>query len=207
VENGDDLPPALREKFLGVVVNEADRMTRIVRDLLVVSRLDNNRMDWKFSRFYPELILKNTYEAMLMDAKNHGQELNFYVENDLGMMMGDRERIEQVIVNIVSNAMKYTPDGGNIYILAGRENDILKVVVKDNGIGIPEKDIPRLFERFYRVDKARSREKGGTGLGLAIAREIVLAHGGDIGVESVLDRGTTVTLTLPCTLTGPITTH
>lgn len=204
VLESENLPPELMKKFLGVVVNEADRMTRIVKDLLVVSRLDNNKMDWKFSRFYPELILRSTYEAMIIDAKKHNHELNLFIENELGTMTGDKERIEQVIVNIVSNAMKYTPDGGHIRMLANRNKDIVKITVEDDGIGIPKKDIPRLFERFYRVDKARSRERGGTGLGLAIAQEIVLAHGGNIEIESDLDCGTKVTITLPCTLTEPV---
>ncbi|MBQ1375618.1 MAG: HAMP domain-containing protein [Clostridia bacterium] len=205
VLESDDIPPELRHKFLGIVVNEADRMARIVKDLLVVSRLDNNRMDWKFSRFYPELTLRGTYEAVLMDAKRHSHNVTLNIENELGTMTGDKERIEQVIVNILSNAMKYTPDGGRIEVTASRSDDVLTVTVEDNGIGIPKKDLPRLFERFYRVDKARSRERGGTGLGLAIAREIVSAHGGTINIESELDRGTKVTITLPCRLTAPVT--
>ena len=205
VLESDDIPPELRHKFLGIVVNEADRMARIVKDLLVVSRLDNNRMDWKFSRFYPEFTLRNVYDAVLMDAKKHSHEISLDIRNELGTMTGDKERIEQVIVNIVSNAMKYTPDGGRIEITAERKDDMITIIVEDNGIGIPKKDLPRLFERFYRVDKARSRERGGTGLGLAIAREIVSAHGGSIGIESELDRGTKVTINLPCKITAPVT--
>ena len=113
-------------------------------------------------------------------------------------MYGDRERIEQVVVNVLSNAIKYTPDGGSIRISAGASKDkTVFIKVSDSGIGIPEEDIPRLFERFYRVDKARSRERGGTGLGLAIAKEIVEYHHGSISVESHLDQGTTVTIIFP----------
>lgn len=107
------------------------------------------------------------------------------------------ERIEQVVVNIVSNSIKYTPNGGMIVMTASNIENGVRITVQDNGIGIPEEDLPRLFERFYRVDKARSRERGGTGLGLAIAREIVKLHGGKIEVESQFGKGTKMTVTLP----------
>ncbi len=205
VLESDDLPPTLRNRFLGVVVTEADRMTRLVKDLLIVSRLDNNRMDWNFTRFYPEIVLRSVYEAVLMDAKKHSHSVSLNVKDDLGTICADRDRIEQVIVNIVSNAMKYTPDGGKIDIEAQRENDMLHISVTDNGIGIPKEDLPRLFERFYRVDKARSRERGGTGLGLAIARDIISAHSGTITVDSDLGSGTRVDIIIPATLEGPVT--
>ena len=113
-------------------------------------------------------------------------------------MVGDRERIAQVMMNVVSNSIKYTPDGGEIRIRAGRETDGRRVwmEVSDNGIGIPEEDQGRIFERFYRVDKARSRESGGTGLGLAIAKEIVDRHKGVLGLTGHDGPGTTVRLTL-----------
>ena len=116
-------------------------------------------------------------------------------------MNGDRERLEQVVINILSNAVKYTPRGGHITLRGLRkdENDLM-IQVKDDGMGIPKEDIPRLFERFYRVDKARSRAKGGSGLGLAIAKEMVEAHNGTIYLDSTMDEGTTVTIMLPTTL-------
>ena len=116
-------------------------------------------------------------------------------------MNGDRERLEQVVINILSNAVKYTPRGGHITLTGIRRDDSHVVIrVKDDGMGIPKDDIPRLFERFYRVDKARSRAKGGSGLGLAIAKEMVEAHQGTIYLDSEIDAGTTVTIILPTTL-------
>lgn len=193
-----DLPPDLKQKFLGVVVYESDRMTRIVKDLLLLSRLDNNKMDWVFVTFPLKELLDNIYDSMLMDAQNYGHELRFSVPENLGSITGDRERLEQVIINILSNAIKYTPEKGRITLTAKREGGRISISVQDNGIGIPKEDIPRLFERFYRVDKARSRERGGTGLGLAIAQEIVSAHKGTIEVTSEVDHGTTMTILLPC---------
>lgn len=193
-----DLPEELRHKFLSVVMYETDRMTRLVKDLLVLSRLDNKKMDWVFITFPMKELLDNIYDSMLMDAQNCGHELQFLVSDDLGCITADRERIEQVIINIISNAIKYTPEKGFISLQAKRKGDQIIISVADNGIGIPKEDLPRLFERFYRVDKARSRERGGTGLGLAIAKEIVSAHHGTIEVESELDRGTTMTIILPC---------
>ena len=112
--------------------------------------------------------------------------------------MGDKERLEQVVVNIISNSIKYTPSGGRIFLFADQmDTKTVRIRVVDNGIGIPKEDLPRLFERFYRVDKARSREKGGTGLGLAIAKEMVKAHNGKIFLESEADKGTEVTILLP----------
>lgn len=118
-------------------------------------------------------------------------------EDDIPDVNGDRERIEQVVTNIVSNAVKYTPDGGKIEIHVGKSGKNVYVRVSDNGIGIPEKDLPRLFDRFYRVDKARSRESGGTGLGLSIAQEILKQHKGTIRIDSVYGEGTDVRITLP----------
>lgn len=116
--------------------------------------------------------------------------------------MIDRDQIDQLLDNLVSNAVKYTPDGGEVKLVAGLDasRSMLHVSVQDNGLGIPQKDLERIFERFYRVDKARSRNMGGTGLGLSIAREIVRTHGGDIWIESEWGSGTEITFSLPLTL-------
>jgi two-component system sensor histidine kinase VicK len=197
VSAGRDLPPELQEQFLGVIINEADRMTRIVQDLLTLSKFDYGKMEMNISRFPFSKAVQDVYEAVAIDARNHGHQLVYQAPDHLPEVNGDRERIEQVLMNIVSNAIKYTPDGGRIEITAGVTGHHVWARVQDNGIGIPEKDLPRLFERFYRVDKARSRESGGTGLGLSIAREILNQHKGDIDIQSVYGKGTTVTVTLP----------
>jgi two-component system, OmpR family, sensor histidine kinase VicK len=121
------------------------------------------------------------------------------VEPEVGRVKLDRDQIDQVLDNLVSNSIKYTGDGGRM-ILGARmspDKEFLEISVEDNGIGIPKKDLSRIFDRFYRVDKARSRNMGGTGLGLSIAREIVKAHGGTITLDSELNQGTKVTFTLP----------
>ena len=194
---GDELPPELHNNFMGVIVSEADRMTRIVQDLLTLSKIDNGKMEMNVSRFSFSKAVRSVYEAVALNAESHGHTLTFSCEENMPDVDGDRERIEQVIMNIVSNAIKYTPDGGKIAITAATSGRNVFVRISDNGIGIPEKDLPRLFERFYRVDKARSRESGGTGLGLSIAKEILNQHKGDIRIESVYGEGTDVTITLP----------
>lgn len=194
---GDELPLELRNNFLGVIVGEADRMTRIVQDLLTLSKFDYGKMEMHISRFSFSKAVSDVVDAVSIDAHNHGHTLTLNIKNPVPEVNGDRERIVQVLMNVVSNAIKYTPDGGRIEITAGASGFHVWARVCDNGIGIPEKDLPRLFERFYRVDKARSRESGGTGLGLSIAREILNQHKGDIRVESESGKGTDVTITLP----------
>ena len=198
ISAGDELPGELRGNFLGVIVSEADRMTRIVQDLLTLSKIDYGKMEMNISRFSFRKAVENVYEAAKLNAEqNHHHTLTLTEEDDVPEVNGDRERIEQVVTNIVSNAVKYTPDGGKIEIHVGKTGRNAYVRVSDNGIGIPEKDLPRLFDRFYRVDKARSRESGGTGLGLSIAQEILKQHRGSIRIDSVYGEGTDVRITLP----------
>ena len=192
-----DAPEEMKARFYGVILNETDRMTRIVKDLLTLSRLDSAKMDWKNELFSLKKSVENAYRAMEMEARRHGHKLTLSMDESLPSFFGDRERIEQVFINLLSNAVKYTAKDGRIDFSAEDYDDHIKITVKDNGIGIPEKDLPRLFERFYRVDKARSREMGGTGLGLAIAKEIVEHYGGEIRVESEYGHGTTVWIILP----------
>ena len=196
-----ELPLDTEKQFLGVISSESERMARIVTDLLTLSKLDYGRMELRMTRFSVSDLLKKVTNAMKLTAEDSGHMILIETEPDLPPMVGDRERIEQVVVNILSNAVKYTPSGGRIRLTAQRAGaNHVRVTVEDNGVGIPADDVPRLFERFYRVDKARSRAAGGTGLGLAIAKEIVEQHEGKIALTSEYGKGTTVTITLPTDL-------
>ncbi len=197
ISAGDDLPVEMRNNFLGVITGEADRMTRIVQDLLTLSKFDYGKMEMTITRFNPLDAIDQVAQATSMAASSHDHQVTLDLPETMAEVSGDRQRIEQVLMNVMSNAMKYTPDGGHLIVSAGEKGSFIWISVKDNGIGIPEKDLPRLFERFYRVDKARSRESGGTGLGLSIAKEILNQHKGDMTVTSVFGEGTTVTISLP----------
>lgn len=185
------------ERFLGVINDESDRMTRLVQDLLQLSRLDNQQMQWNMQPISLAMLVRDCVEKIQIEAKNKGQQLESFVIGEIPEISADHDRMEQVVLNIVSNAIKYTPEGGKITVYVGRLYSEVYIKVTDTGIGIPESDLPRIFERFYRVDKARSREMGGTGLGLAIAKEIVEAHGGNITINSVWGKGTEVIIKLP----------
>ncbi|WP_297716764.1 ATP-binding protein [Intestinimonas sp.] len=201
VDGAGDIPPAMEKNFLGVILNESDRMTHIVQDLLTLSRFDSGRSELKLERFSFSAAVRDIYNAVLMEAQRHGHALTLDIGPDIPEMVGDRDRVLQVMMNVVSNAIKYTPDGGQIAIAAGRNPLRVWMEVSDNGIGIPEADRPRIFERFYRVDKARSRESGGTGLGLSIAKEIVDRHEGILALVDRPGPGTTIRIELP--IEGP----
>ena len=173
-------------------------MTHIVQDLLTLSRLDSGRSEMNMVRFPFSAAIDSVLRSIELEARRHGHELT-HDYHDLPMIMGDRGRIEQVMLNVLSNAVKYTPDGGHIRVTAGSEGETVWMEVADDGIGIPEADRSRIFERFYRVDKARSRESGGTGLGLSIATEIVQRHHGSLTLVDRPGPGTTVRLELPIT--------
>ena len=201
LENIMDMPEETRLEFLQVIVNESDRMTNIVSDLLTLSRFDAGSYEFHFDTFSFEKSVRDVYNAMAMEAGRRGHVFRLNIRDGLPEIRGDRLRLEQVLLNMLSNAMKYTPDGGLVELSAMSLGDTVRASVKDNGIGIPEEDVLRVFERFYRVDKARSRESGGTGLGLSIAEEIILRHGGTMELQSQKDVGTEISITLP--LGGP----
>ncbi|NPC94760.1 cell wall metabolism sensor histidine kinase WalK [Bacillus sp. WMMC1349] len=185
-------------RFLNVAQNETERMIRLVNDLLQLSKFDSK--DYKFNkewihfiRFYSLII-----ERFEMTKQQHVDFISQLPNRDLYVEM-DPDKITQVLDNIISNALKYSPEGGHITfsVHVNEKEELLYISVKDEGVGIPRKDLERIFERFYRVDKARTRKLGGTGLGLAIAKEMVQAHGGDIWADSIEGRGTKITFTLP----------
>ena len=197
LQDAKNLPQSTEDEFLSVIVNESDRMTKIVQDLLMLSRFDAGSIEFSFERFSFEKSLRDIYNAMLLEAQRHNHKFTLDLKAPIPEIVGDRARIEQVLINMVSNAIKYTRDGGIVAITAGLKDDIVWVSVRDNGIGIPKTDVDKVFDRFYRVDKARSRESGGTGLGLSIAKEIVSRHNGTIGLTSRQGKGTIITISLP----------
>lgn len=186
-----------KNNFLEMAIEECDRMTRLVGDLLVLSRLDNKKTSWKIETFDAERFIEHIYDVMSVSAKEREQTLTMKCESDIPDVTADKEKLQQVIINIVSNAVKYTPKGGNVAITAKNANGFFLISVSDNGIGIPQEDLPRIFERFYRVEKSRTSDAGGTGLGLAIAKEIIDAHGGDIRINSDIGHGTHVDVFIP----------
>ena len=198
------VPRAVQNGFLDIIINEADRMTRIVQDLLTLSRLDSGRSEMHMARFAFSDALDSVMRSVELEAKRHQHRLLALYPATLPLIMGDRGRLEQVMLNVIGNAIKYTPDGGTIEVSAGADDRLLWVEVCDNGIGIPPEDRERIFERFYRVDKARSRESGGTGLGLSIALEIVQRHHGTLELAPHEGAGTTVRMTLPLTQTQEV---
>ncbi|GAB6927933.1 cell wall metabolism sensor histidine kinase WalK [Paenibacillus sp. JCM 10914] len=185
-------------RFVGVIQNETGRMIRLVTDLLHLSRLDSREAALHKEPTDIVEMLEDVEDRFSFQMKQKHIRTIIEVKSGVSTAMLDRDGIDQVLDNLISNALKYTQDGGTIAMEAAMTEDgMLSLVVKDSGIGIPKKDLDRIFERFYRVDKARTRNLGGTGLGLSIAREIVRAHGGSITLQSELEKGTVVTFTLP----------
>ena len=198
LEDGALEEPQLAQKFVGVTRNETERMIRLVTDLLHLSRLDSKEAMLAKEWITVSDMLEEVADRFAFQLLQRNTEIFIVVEQELPNILIDRDKIDQVLDNLISNAIKYTSDGGRIE-LGARKNaqNELEIFVQDNGVGIPQKDLSRIFERFYRVDKARSRNMGGTGLGLSIAQEIIRAHGGDILLESEYNFGTRVTFTIP----------
>lgn len=192
-----EMPEETRAYFLDMAVTESDRMTRIVSDLLVLSRLDNKRTPWKIETFDAAKSVQRLIEVMRVDIEARRHTVRFEAEEGLPSLTADKERIEQVVINILSNSVKYTPDGGSIDVSVRAVDGKISIRIADNGIGVPEEDLAHIFERFYRVEKSRTSETGGTGLGLAIARELIEAHGGTIHMDSRFGEGSAVTIVLP----------
>ena len=184
-------------KFLNVIESESHRMAKLVSDLLTLSRYDNNKNKTEITDIDLGDLTKKCLEKLKVEIEKKQHKIECFVTAEVPFVKVDKYGIERVILNILTNAIKYTPENGNIKIYVGFVYNDAYIKVIDNGIGIPEKDLPRVFERFYRVEKARAREMGGTGLGLAIAKEIIEQNNGSINIKSVQGKGTEVVIRIP----------
>jgi two-component system phosphate regulon sensor histidine kinase PhoR len=189
-----DDPPAA-QRFLARMVTEVDALGQMVEELLELTRIESGRVPLKMSPTPPEQLIADAVERLSLQAERAGLNVEIDCPPDLPMVLADATRLEQVIVNLLHNAIKFTPEGGNICLSAKSQNEMVVFAVQDNGVGIAADDLPRIFERFYKTDRARSG--GGTGLGLAIARHLVEAHGGVIWADSIEGQGSTFYFSIP----------
>ncbi len=194
----DDMEPETRKEFLNDINREIDRLSRVVGDLLTLARIDSRKLTLNRERISFAEVAEESMKSLRPLAERHRLSMTFEA-GDPCVMEADGERLRQVCYNLVSNAVKYTPDGGSIRVMIRREGRDAVLQVSDTGIGIAEADLPHVFDRFYRADKARARmgESGGTGLGLSIVRQIVRLHAGTVTVKSAPGEGTTFTVQLP----------
>ena len=172
-------------------------MAKLVTDLLTLSKNDNNRNVVKKEQFDLGELVKKCQDKLAIEIKKKNHEVKSFVTADVPPVYADKDDIERIVLNILTNSIKYTPNGGLLEIYVGFVYNDAYIKIIDNGIGIPEEDLNRIFERFYRVDKARSRENGGTGLGLSIAKEILDKNGGSIDIKSEVGKGTEVVIKVP----------
>lgn len=193
----DEYDKQTQTEFLKVIASEARRMARLVTDLLQLSRIDSNKKKLKKESFDLGKLVKECQNKLAIEIKKKKHQVENFVTADVPPVFADKDDIERVILNILTNSIKYTPEGGIIKIYVGFVYNDAYIKIIDNGIGIPEEDLNRIFERFYRVDKARSREFGGTGLGLSIAKEILDKNGGSIDLKSQVGKGTEVVIKVP----------
>lgn len=187
-----------RNQFLDIIDEEVERLTRLINDILSLSHIEAQK-EMKQEMFSVDDIIDNVYNLMKNTAENKNISLAV-VENSPIKLLGDKDRFKQMLINLVDNAIKYSENNDSVYISSSIENDTCILYVEDTGLGISQEHIKRLFERFYRVDKARSRAKGGTGLGLAIVKHIVLNFGGTIVVKSEPGKGSKFIIKLPLSM-------
>jgi two-component system phosphate regulon sensor histidine kinase PhoR len=187
-------------RFLKIVANHSDRLSRLLDDLLTLSNIELGKIKIERSAVSVEQVVQSVLLILQQKALDKGIQLTFEASKDLPPVLADRDRLIQILVNLVDNGIKYTERGGKVSIEARIKEEQphrMEIAIKDTGIGIPESALPRLGERFYRVDKARSRAEGGTGLGLAIVKHLVEVHEGSMRIESQVGKGTTVRLMFP----------
>ena len=200
------LDPVDGRQFLEIIDRHSERLSRLTEDLLTLSDLESGKIQLSLQSLDSSQVIQRVLEMFWDQAPRKKIRLTHHVAPDLPLLIGDLDRLQQLFINLVDNAVKYTPMGGEVALsatLVPAQNGTaaqIEISVRDTGAGIPEKDLPRLTERFYRVDKARSRDLGGTGLGLAIVKHIVQAHRGELIIESELKKGTTVRVRLPAAL-------
>lgn len=190
------VPENMQKEFLGRISEEANRMAELVSDLLILSKYDTTKVGDK-EEFDLGEVTKQTFDRLKLEADKKKQDAECLITADIPIVYADKKGIERVILNIISNAIKYTPENGTIKVYVGFVYNDAYIKVIDNGIGIPEDEIPKVFERFYRVDKSRTREMGGTGLGLPIAKEILDQNEGKINIKSEFGKGTEVVIRIP----------
>ena len=189
--------PLHNVKFLGIIRQNAERLTRLTADLLALSRVEQGRQKFQFGSYYVRHLIEENCDSMRPMAEKKNVAMMVDVADQKAEVFCDSEAVHQMLANLLDNALKYTPEGGSITVSGTSEGGMVRFSVRDTGVGIPADELPRLFERFYRVDKARSRELGGTGLGLAIVKHLAKSHGGEVGVDSEVNRGSTFWFTLP----------
>ncbi len=192
-----DYDEKTQKEFLGVIASEARRMAKLVTDLLELSRIDSNKKKVKKESFDLGKMVKESQAKLAIEIKKKKHQVENFVTADVPPVFADKDDIQRVVLNILTNSIKYTPEGGLIKIYVGFVYNDAYIKIIDNGIGISEEDLNRIFERFYRVDKARSREFGGSGLGLSIAKEILDKNGGSIDIKSKVGEGTEVVIKVP----------
>jgi two-component system phosphate regulon sensor histidine kinase PhoR len=188
---------ANRNRFVEIIREHAWRLARLTDDLLKLSRIEAGRLELEMRAIRVEGLVSSCVETARLKASTKSIEIRVDLPVSIPAVRGDGAQLAEVLQNLLDNAVLYTPSGGTIDVKAGTEGKEVVFTVLDTGIGIPESDLERIFERFYRVDSARSREAGGTGLGLAIARHIVDAHSGRIWVESAVGQGSRFHFTVP----------
>jgi len=193
-ESALDDPPAAR-RFLNRIEAEVDALSLMVQELLELSRIESGKVPLELKPVPPQDLLTSAIERLQLQSENSGIQVQLHCPADLPLVLADPPRIEQVVVNLLHNAIKFTPAGGNITLSAESSEDIILFSIKDTGSGISAEDLPRIFERFFKADRARSG--GGTGLGLAISHHLVEAHGGRIWAESLEGHGSTFYFTIP----------
>lgn len=187
----------MQTKFLGVISTEARRMAKLVTDLLTLSRYDNNQNVTEKTEFDLGELVKQCQEKLQIEIQKKQQHIECFVTANVPPVYADKDGIERVVINILTNSIKYTQEEGTIKIYVGFVYNDAYIKIIDNGIGIPEEDLNRIFERFYRVDKSRTRQMGGTGLGLSIAKEILDRNQGSIDIKSKVGEGTEVVIRIP----------